>query len=215
MLTVCPYPDCRITYEANVSPDAKHTNCPQCSRTGAIRSPEAWHHMSLKKEKISSENHIPSVHKFTAIVEDVRSLWNVGSIFRTADAAGVSCLYLCGITGCPPRNEIAKTSLGAEDYVLWEYFSHPLDVIPSLREIGVTIFGLERTKTSKSLKTYLNDKTIHKPVCLVIGNEVHGISPETLSFCDYVGELPMKGHKESLNVAVAFGIATYLINELL
>jgi tRNA G18 (ribose-2'-O)-methylase SpoU len=147
----------------------------------------------------------------SAIVEDVRSLMNVGSIFRTADAAGMSQLYLCGITGCPPRKEIAKTSLGAENHVTWEYFAHPLDIMLSLKRRGVKILALEKTESSKPLPDLLAEGLIAKPLCFVVGNEVTGVSPEVLANCDLVCHLPMKGSKESLNVSVAFGIAAYLL----
>jgi tRNA G18 (ribose-2'-O)-methylase SpoU len=156
-----------------------------------------------------------SVRPISAIVEDVRSLFNVGSIFRTADAAGISQLYLCGITGYPPRKEIAKTSLGAEDHVNWQYVAHPLEIIPALKSEGITIVGLEKTESSKLLTELLKDGRLTKPICIVVGNEVTGISPEVLVNCDLVCHLPMKGYKESLNVSVAFGAAAYLLDTFL
>jgi tRNA G18 (ribose-2'-O)-methylase SpoU len=151
-----------------------------------------------------------SPEPMTVLLEDIRSLWNVGSIFRTADGAGFSRLFLCGITGCPPRKEIAKTSLGAEDTIAWEFHRNALEVLPRLKSQGVTIIGLERTTESVPL-SHAAAQQNDSPICLVLGNEVTGISLETLSLCDVICDLPMRGVKESLNVAVAFGIAAYMI----
>jgi len=156
---------------------------------------------------------------FVVVVEDVRSLWNVGSMFRTADGAGCSLLVLCGITGCPPRKEIAKTSLGAEDNVPWLYAASVTDVVPILKDSGFQIVGLEVSSgidglpESVALKEALAAKKVNTPLCLLVGNEVTGLSIEALSGCDLVCHLPMRGIKESLNVAVAFGIAAYDIAE--
>lgn len=150
-----------------------------------------------------------------AIAEDIRSLFNVGSIIRSADAAQISPLYFCGITGCPPRKQIAKVSLGAENHVAWRYYPHALDIIDSLKNQGITIMALERTVGSTLLLEQIKSKNLRKPICFVVGNEVDGISPEVLANCDYVCHLPMKGEKESLNVAVAFGIAAYLLDAML
>jgi tRNA G18 (ribose-2'-O)-methylase SpoU len=163
--------------------------------------------MSLKAEQ--TESSLKHTVKY-AILEDLRSLWNVGSIFRTADAAGVS-LYLTGITGCPPRKEIAKTSLGAEFSVDWRYYAHALDVVPELKAKGLYIVGLERCDRSVSLKDFREGKKQGQSLALIVGNEVAGISPETLSYCDAIIDLPMEGKKESLNAAVAFGIAAYAL----
>ena len=153
--------------------------------------------------------------QFSVLLEDIRSLWNVGSIFRTADAAQVSQLYLSGITGCPPRPEITKTALGADEILSWQYVCHPLDVISLLKSAGVMIVGLERNDHSVSLVSALKNKKITQPLCLVVGNENAGLSPETIANCHLICDLPMKGIKESLNVASAFAVAAYFINEFI
>jgi tRNA G18 (ribose-2'-O)-methylase SpoU len=137
----------------------------------------------------------------------------VGSIFRTADGAGFSRLYLCGITGCPPRKEITKTSLGAEDTVPWTYCAGALEVLPRLRRQGVLVVGLEQTPDSRALSSAIAEGDLRRPLCLVVGNEVAGVSAEALSRCDLACHLPMRGLKSSLNVAVAFGIAAYMLTE--
>jgi len=155
----------------------------------------------------------PLKEPFIVLAEDIRSLWNVGSIFRTADGVGVSRLVLCGITGNPPRKEIAKTSLGAEDTIPWNYVPSALDALLPLKKLGYQIVGLERNQSSKSLSELLSASQIKIPFCLIVGNEVTGLSPEVVQHCDIVTHLPMRGMKESLNVAVAFGIAAYAITE--
>lgn len=141
----------------------------------------------------------------TVLAHDIRSMHNIGSIFRTCDGAGVGRLYLTGYSACPPRKEIAKVALGAEQSVPWEHHKDPVVLIRALKKQGVTIIALERGKKSVDI-TRLKPK---KPFCLIVGNEVDGVQKELLSLADHVAEIPMRGKKESLNVSVAFGIAVY------
>lgn len=150
---------------------------------------------------------------FVALVEDVRSLFNVGAVFRTADGAGMDKVYLCGITGAPPRKEIEKVSLGAENTVNWEWSFGCVPILRRLKERGFQIVALEKTDDSRPLAEFLAQGKIKRPLCLVVGNEVSGVSAEALALSDIVAELPMRGMKESLNVSVAFGIAVYAISE--
>jgi 23S rRNA (guanosine2251-2'-O)-methyltransferase len=217
MLVVCPYPECRYVYEIPGEDDFLLAgDCQSCGKPGTRRSEVAWEKLRLIQQSKAALN--PSLESpeinfgLSAVMEDVRSLWNVGSMFRTADAAGIDKLYLCGITGSPPRNEIAKTSLGAENHVFWQYFPHALDIIPQLKASGVKILGLEKNESSKSLTEVLSSRQISKPVCFVVGNEVRGLSIEVMAYCDLICHLPMQGYKESLNVSVAFGIAAYFLN---
>jgi len=142
-----------------------------------------------------------------AVLDDIRSLHNVGAIFRTADGVHLEKLYLCGITGCPPRSEIRKTSLGAEESVPWEYVKDPLHVIRELRVQGYQIVALEHTTSSSDYR----EASYRFPLCLIIGHEFHGIRDELVAAADLAVEIPMRGIKQSLNVAVAFGIAAYRI----
>jgi 23S rRNA (guanosine2251-2'-O)-methyltransferase len=146
-----------------------------------------------------------------AVLEDIRSLWNVGSMFRTADATGIGELILTGITGSPPRREIAKTSLGAEGHVAWRYFGHALDILPALKAEGIVVLALEKCERSMPLLRIAEEIEPGRKIALVLGNEVTGVSPETLAACDLIAGLPMRGVKESLNVAVAFGVAAYAL----
>lgn len=151
--------------------------------------------------------------ELVVVVEDLRSLHNVGAIFRTADGAGFSRLYLCGITGLPPRKEIAKVSLGAEDTVPWEFYPFIAGCLRALKSSGYQIVCLEKNDQSLSLYRCLRDGKVKKPLALVVGNEVGGLSKEAMHYSDLTCHLLMKGIKESLNVSVAFGAASYLIAE--
>lgn len=144
-------------------------------------------------------------HPIYGIVDNVRSLYNVGSIFRTADGAGLQKLFLCGITGCPPNNEIHKTALGAEENIEWEYVQNPVDAVLSLKDRGVKIVILEHTHQSQ----HFQKAVFEFPACLVVGHEHHGVSEEIVKLADQAIEIPMFGLKGSLNVGVAFGIAIY------
>jgi len=146
---------------------------------------------------------------FYIICDNIRSLENIGSIFRTADALNVDKIFLCGICGKPPNSKISKTALGAENWIEWEYCGLSWKLIERLKKEKVFIAVLEQTKNSLAY-TKLKPKF---PLALVIGNEVKGISPSVLKRADKIISLPMFGKKESLNVAVAFGIAGYEINK--
>lgn len=148
---------------------------------------------------------------FHVVLNDVRSLHNVGSIFRTADGAGVSKLWICGITGFPPDSKISKTALGAEKSVPWEYRRDPAGLLRELKEQGFKIVLLEQMEKSVPYEVFEPEA----PVCLVLGNEVAGVTPELGSLCDAAVEIEMAGVKNSLNVTVAFGIVAYRFRQVL
>ena len=139
------------------------------------------------------------------VLNNIRSLHNVGTIFRTADGVGVEKVWLCGITGYPPQGGIAKTALGAEDHVPWEYCEDILPLLKELKKTGYQIVLLEQMLGSVAHDAF----KAKSPVCLVIGNEVDGIAESLQSLSDAAIEIEMEGIKNSLNVAVAFGIAVY------
>ncbi len=149
--------------------------------------------------------------EFYVIAHNIRSLYNVGSIFRSADAFGVSKIYLTGYTGSPEnpvhKNKITKSALGAENFVPWEQERSAVRLIKRLKSQGVKIIALENNTKSISL-TKFKPKF---PLALVLGEEVRGVAKPILKFCDVVVEIPMHGQKESLNVSVAFGIAAFFI----
>jgi tRNA G18 (ribose-2'-O)-methylase SpoU len=154
------------------------------------------------------------------ILHDIRSTHNVGSIFRTADAAGCEKIYLCGITPAPidrfgQKNEkISKVALGAENSVAWEKCGKTLRQIDKLRKNGWKILAIEQAKRSVSYqKIKLSEKDLER-TALVVGNEINGLPPAILRRSDKILEIPMRGKKESLNVTVAFGIVVFnLINK--
>lgn len=139
------------------------------------------------------------------IAHNIRSLWNIGSFFRTADAFGVSHIHLTGYTAAPPRIEISKTALGAEEWIPWSQTTDPMTVIEQRRKEGYDIVALEITGKS----TALSDFKSAKPVCLIVGHEVLGVPDDLLKASDFSVHIPMIGKKESLNVSVALGIALY------
>ena len=140
------------------------------------------------------------------VLDNIRSLWNVGSIFRTSDGVRISKLYLCGITGKPPRKEIEKTALGATDTVPWEYVQDARTLITKLKADGIKICVLEHTNESKN---YISLTKKDFPLCLVVGGEISGVSKNIVTQADCAIEIPMFGMKQSLNAAVAYGIAVF------
>ncbi|MBI2052915.1 MAG: RNA methyltransferase [Candidatus Ryanbacteria bacterium] len=154
-----------------------------------------------------------SGRKVFVIVHNVRSLHNVGSVFRTADGAGVTKIFLTGYTPMPVdelgrvRKEIHKTALGAEKWLSWEKTASISKLIDRLQGAGVKVVALENTKGAKDYRVFRPSF----PLALIVGNEVRGLSPAILKKCDSIVQIPMRGKKESLNVAVAFGIAIYKI----
>lgn len=139
------------------------------------------------------------------VLDNIRSLYNVGAIFRTSDAVMIEKLFLCGITGTPPRKEISKTALGAEELVPWEQFDEAADAILELKKQGVKVIAVELAEGAK----LYNEVKYEGPVCLVFGHEVYGISDEVMELCDEAVYLPMLGRANSLNVATCYGIMVY------
>ncbi|MCG8607529.1 RNA methyltransferase [bacterium] len=159
------------------------------------------HHLSNGQESRPLDSRIYT------LVENVRSLYNVGAIFRTADGAGVTKILLTGITGKPPHREIRKVALGAEENVPWEYHAESIQTLANLKDVNFQIITLEATQESLPY-----DQVHYRfPLCLVLGHEYHGVSHEVIDISDLVIKIPMRGKKISLNVAVAYGIAIYEI----
>lgn len=139
------------------------------------------------------------------ILDNIRSMYNVGAIFRTCDAARTKKLYLCGITACPPRKEIEKTALKTIDHVPWEYYEHAKDLVFKLKEKNVSIVALEQTNKSIDYHTF----SYKKPLAIIAGNEITGVDNEILNLCDATIQIPMLGISNSLNVATACGIVLF------
>lgn len=143
----------------------------------------------------------------TVVLDNVRSLNNIGAIFRTCDAFAVERIMLCGISATPPSSEIHKTALGAEDSVDWEYFATTAECVARLKDEGVTLCALEQVKGSIELQDFIPDPT--QRYALVLGHEVNGVAQEVVDECDVCLEIPQRGTKHSLNVSVSGGIAIW------
>ena len=146
------------------------------------------------------------------VLDDVRSMHNVGSVFRTADAFRLEAVYLCGITGCPPHNEIHKTALGAEDSVEWRYFKTALEAVEELKGRGVTVLSVEQAEDSTKLPQFQPEPG--KSYAIIMGNEVKGVHQEVIDECDGCLEIPQFGTKHSLNVSTAAGIIIWKFAEV-
>jgi len=143
------------------------------------------------------------------IADNIRSAWNVGSFFRTADAVGVLKIYLTGYTATPEHSKVLKTSLGAEEFVAWEHHKQAWRLIDRLKKEGVYIIALEQTSDAIDIKKFKPKF----PMALIVGHELRGVPESLLKRSDKKIVIPMHGKKESLNVAVAFGMAIYAILE--
>jgi rRNA methylases len=161
--------------------------------------------ISLKRTSLEDISNRPRLPIY-AMVDNVRSLYNVGSIFRSSDGALIEKLFLVGFTPYPPRKEIDKTALGATKTVPWEYHKDSMTVIDRLKKEKIKICALELTTENKP---YYELKRDDFPLCVVVGNEITGVSKEIIREADMAIEIPMFGNKQSLNVAVAYGIVVY------
>ena len=141
-----------------------------------------------------------------ALLDNIRSAWNVGSIFRTSDGTGVQKLYLCGITPSPENTKVSKTALGSEVNVPWEKFNNGVHLASLLKTKGYVLWALEDLSIAQPLFQIKFD-WINSPIVIIVGNEVSGVDPGIIEICDKVISIPMLGKKQSYNVSVAFGIA--------
>lgn len=186
--------------------------CPACLGETQI----ALKH-SLSKKQNNTQNskfeglgNGPSKGLGLALLDNIRSAWNVGSIFRTADGLGVKKLLLCGITPTPDNEAVTKTSLGAENFVDWESAKNAISIALSIKDKGYTLIALEQDKRAIPIREF--DEAGTNQSAILVGNEVTGIDPELLDLSDYILQIPMQGDKRSLNVEVAFGIAVSQLN---
>lgn len=143
------------------------------------------------------------------VLDNIRSMENVGSFFRTADAFRIEAIYLCGITACPPHREIHKTALGADESVDWKYFESTIEACEHLKELGYKIFAVEQVENSIKLDKFETPANS----AYIFGNEVAGVDDEVLPYCDQAIEIPQEGTKHSLNVSVTGGIVMFHLFE--
>jgi tRNA G18 (ribose-2'-O)-methylase SpoU len=157
--------------------------------------------VTVGSERYDAIHHFP----VTVLLDNLRSAFNVGSFFRTADAASIERLVLCGITSCPPHKGVLKTALGAEDTVPWEYTESSFEAAVKLRSRGYELAVIETGVHSIDLF----DWNPRLPACVIFGNELEGVAPDLAAICDTYVRIPMLGLKHSLNVATAGGIVMY------
>jgi len=197
----CTNPSCRLRFPMPLGARPGE-RCPRCGeQTVAVAEVSAPTEGSEPREAIQR---IPLV----ALLDNVRSILNVGSIFRSADGAGFQGVHLCGITPTPENPKLAKTALGAEQGLAWHYYSNGVEAVERLGSDGFTIWALEEHPQAESLFAVALPQ---QPLALVVGNEVTGVDPGILQRCDKIVAIPMQGVKRSLNVATAFGVAAVIL----
>lgn len=196
-------PECGMRYPLT-SGHPYGERCPRCGSSTRLLVEKP-----IEREPIRSgilENNL----YLEALLDNIRSAWNVGSMFRTADGMGIRKLHLCGLTPTPDTPKVLKTSLGAESNVLWTHANDAVSQAQALKAQGYHLWALESDPTANSI---LDSPPMQKdkPYCLVVGNEVAGVDPGILNLCERLVYIPMAGVKRSLNAAVAFGIAAYYL----
>jgi tRNA G18 (ribose-2'-O)-methylase SpoU len=162
-----------------------------------------WELQRVSEEDFKQQQKNPIV----VVLDDIRSLNNIGSFFRTADAFNISKIYLCGITACPPNKDIHKTALGATETITWEYRNSTLEICEELKKEGFTLCSIEQTEKTTFLQN-IHELSGDK-FALVFGNEVNGVNQEVVNASDYVIEIPQFGTKHSLNVSVCAGVVMW------
>jgi 23S rRNA (guanosine2251-2'-O)-methyltransferase len=199
----CSNEGCKFRFPSN-EVQAGEFRCPACKSPVFIISS-----VEIQSESNSQKDGFPN-HHIEALLDNIRSALNVGSMFRTADGFGLKHLYLCGITPTPEIRNVAKSSLGAERIIPWTYKKNCMEHVRKLKEQNKFIVAIEEHKKADSIFT-INQKRLIYPIVVVVGNEVCGVDPEILNSCDLILNIPMMGVKKSLNVAVAFGIALSML----
>jgi len=198
----CTGSSCRFRFPIEKNNQRAH-QCPKC---GALTNLV----VVFPPPPTFPEVHFPTPVILDAFLDNLRSTFNVGAIFRTADGAGFRNIHLCGITPTPDHPKIRKTALGTEKNLPWMYHRNSLEAAQSLKNEGAVLWALEFAPKANSLYRAMGEMP-HVPLVLVVGNERAGVDPDLLDLCDRVVWIPMHGQKESLNVAVAFSIAAYAI----
>ena len=199
----CEAEECQFRFPVAVG-DPAGLRCPHCGTTTALAvTPQAGGAPSLQST--------PRFTRLELLLDNIRSLYNVGAIMRTADGASIAHLHLGGITAPPTHPKLAKTALGAESALPWTQHRNSVQAVRQLKSEGYVIWVLEEGETAVNLFTATLPQPANQPILLVIGNEKVGVDPAIVALADHVFALPMSGVKNSLNVAVAFGAAIYQI----
>lgn len=199
----CERADCALRYPI-VGGHPFGLSCPKC---GAVT--REIHSKGLLPES-GSVSRKPTTTVAGVMLDNLRSAWNVGSIFRSTDGLGIDQLYLCGITPTPDNEKVSKTALGTEKTISWSQHNDGVAKAKTLRNLGIRLWALEKDERSITIQNALGNRN-NDPIVLVVGNEVCGVDPGILAVCERTIHIPMMGVKRSFNVAVAFGIALYTI----
>ncbi len=201
----CLNPDCGLRYPL-IERNRFGGRCPAClGETRAVAEG------TLKREQDVAQP-LGSVGP-EALIDNVRSAWNVGSIFRSAEGFGIRHLYLCGISATPENTDVKKTALGAEEVVPWSAHKNAVTLVETLKRNERTIWALERSAGSTSIASALLSNPALENTVLVVGNEQAGIDPGILDLADRIVHLEMQGRKRSFNVAVAFAVAAHALRQ--
>lgn len=203
----CSNPDCRFRYP-DMRIEYEDDYCPKCGDPALIRC-TVTHTDDENQRQLKSRK-----TDLVVLLDNLRSVYNVGSIFRTCEGLGINNIYLTGISPTPDHPRLLKTGLGAEKNISWIYRNNAIDQVNELRKRGFYVIGLECTESAIPLQEF-DLQGIDQPVCLIAGNERLGIDPEIQKISDSLVCIPMNGVKESLNVSVAFAIAAFYLTELL
>jgi len=198
----CENEACRFRFPV-ISTHSRKTWCPKCN------SPTALTLLLNTSTEIKQGTFRKPSRKIIGLLDNIRSTLNVGSIFRTADGAGLEKLILCGITATPLHPKLAKTGLGSENSIPWEYSNNAVDTVSDLVKQGYSLWVLEECNEAVSIADLGSIDQGTGPIVLVVGNEITGVDPDILEMAQKKIWIPMNGTKRSLNVAVAFGIAVY------
>jgi len=196
----CINPECGLRFSV-LTGVRGGSHCPIC------RSDTKLLLKSPSQLEIPAAEPMPGGMQIEALLDNIRSAWNVGAMFRLADGAGVSRLHLCGVSATPEHREVAKTALGAEKVLPWKYHPDGVEAAEEMLRSGYHLWALEGGPRAEPLLQVAQD--VQGPLVLAVGNEVGGVDPGILELCERVVYLPMQGVKKSLNVATAFGIAVY------
>jgi 23S rRNA (guanosine2251-2'-O)-methyltransferase len=200
LIVECQNPDCHFRFPAA---GHKPQVCPNCHQDQLVTKP-------IDPIQVDAIQSIPSSPLYGALLDNIRSIYNVGSIFRTADGLSLEHLHLCGITATPDHIRLSKTALGSENSITWSHHLNGLNAARSLIDQGFQLWALEGGPGSTSIFDVASIAPLPK-IILVVGNEIVGVDPEILNLCSRILFIPMQGVKRSLNVSVAFGVASYYL----
>jgi 23S rRNA (guanosine2251-2'-O)-methyltransferase len=196
-------PNCRFRFPLSIEPENRLL-CPKCGGPTKI----ACYEQLINNPQPASMT--PPGLDIEVLFDNIRSAYNVGSMLRTSEAVGIRYIHFCGVTPTPDQKNVAKTALGTQFSTPWAQYWNSPQAVSNIKSRGLFICGLELTENSRSITDAIIDLN-KTPILLIVGNEITGIDPEVLKQCDQIVQIPMIGQKQSLNVAIAYSVAVYLI----